>query len=427
MGGPDSGAELSMTERTWDDLEKYLEPLLKDAFAVDSRRIYLNAMILASPPKVVRDEVAKHRQGIEKDPAGYVLHKGRPGEATRIIREGRDSATLAATYLGLDDELADRGLTAADVIAQTTSTTAGLAMLACGVKVRPGQEVLISYHDFSYHRAAWQLRAELGDLRYREFRMYSDSTAGDLENQMCKAVEAQIRERTRVLALTWVDSGTGVKLPVARIAALLKSVNARRALSDRVLFVLDAVHGFGVENTTFMDLGCDFFVAGCHKWIFAPSGTGIVCALPEAWAQVHPLSPSLLGSRNAGFRHSPGGTAAYEHSWAVDAAFQFHLDIGKDAIEQHTVTLAKRLKDGLASLSKVRVITPMAREMSSGIVCCEVPDLDKTVEALANQGIMAMTSHDADEHRFLRLSPSLLNTAKDIDDTVAALAKIVLT
>jgi len=47
---------------------------------------------------------------------------------------------------------------------------------------------------------------------------------------------------TRVVALTWVHSGTGVKLPVAEIAAAIRS----RAITlgiERPLFCLDSVHG----------------------------------------------------------------------------------------------------------------------------------------------------------------------------------------
>ncbi len=418
-----------MTKRTPEELQKHLD----QAFRLDRSRIHLNAMVLASQPEAVRNEVARHRDEIQKDPAGYILNKRNKTDKTRIIREGADTATAAAKYLGLEDVLTQRGLVPADFIAQTTSTTAGLAMLACGVKIKPGQEVLISMHDFSAHRAAWQLRADHGDLRYREFRMYEgkETSAADLGDRIVAAVEKQIRERTRVLALTWVDSGTGVKLPVARIAALVKAVNDRRTLTDRILFVLDAVHGFGVEDTTFEDLGCDFFVAGCHKWIFAPSGTGLVCASPEAWAQISPLVPSFLGSRNQGFLHSPGGIGAYEHAWAVDAAFEFHLDLEKDVVERRTITLAERLKTGLSNMKHVRLVTPMSRDLSSAIVCCAVRDYVEEEDyialqaQLADENVMAMTSHDADGHYFLRFSPSLHNTESEIDQALAALTKVI--
>lgn len=67
-------------------------------------------------------------------------------------------------------------------------------------------------------------------------------------------------------------SSTGLKMPVRRIADALAEINAGRSEADRVLLVVDGVHGFGVEDETVAQMGCDFFVAGTHKWIFGPRG-----------------------------------------------------------------------------------------------------------------------------------------------------------
>lgn len=61
-------------------------------------------------------------------------------------------------------------------------------------------------------------------------------------------------------------------MPVRRIADALAEINAGRSEADRVLLVVDGVHGFGVEDETVAQMGCDFFVAGTHKWIFGPRG-----------------------------------------------------------------------------------------------------------------------------------------------------------
>jgi isopenicillin-N epimerase len=37
-----------------------------------------------------------------------------------------------------------------------------------------------------------------------------------------------------------------------------------------VLVCLDGVHALGVEPQAAPDLGCDFLVAGYHKWLFGP-------------------------------------------------------------------------------------------------------------------------------------------------------------
>ena len=82
-----------------------------------------------------------------------------------------------------------------------------------------------------------------------------------------------------------------------------RGANRAAAPSDRVLFCLDGVHGLGVEPETPGELGVDFLVSGCHKWLFGPRGTGLVWGRREAWAEVvsrrsrpSPPRPTARGS-----------------------------------------------------------------------------------------------------------------------------------
>jgi isopenicillin-N epimerase len=59
-----------------------------------------------------------------------------------------------------------------------------------------------------------------------------------------------VRPKTRVVALTWVPSSTGLKIPVRRIADGLARINARQAAANRVLLCVDGMHGLGVEMET---------------------------------------------------------------------------------------------------------------------------------------------------------------------------------
>ncbi len=87
---------------------------------------------------------------------------------------------------------------------------------------------------------------------------------------------------------------SGVKLPVRAIAAAVDDINRKRDEQDRVLLIVDGVHGFGVEDENVADLGCDVFISGTHKWIFGPRGTGIVWARKAAWARMRPTIPSFV-------------------------------------------------------------------------------------------------------------------------------------
>jgi aspartate aminotransferase-like enzyme len=49
--------------------------------------------------------------------------------------------------------------------------------------------------------------------------------------------------------MTWVHSG-GVKLPIGEIGAIVDRHNRNRSDAERIVYVVDGVHGFGVENRT---------------------------------------------------------------------------------------------------------------------------------------------------------------------------------
>jgi isopenicillin-N epimerase len=418
---------VTASPRDWPKVVRHVRRKVKNAkFELDKKLIHLNAMIVASPPKRVREAIQFHRERLDRDPASYILEKGGAKGQSRAVREAERFAEAAAKYLGMAAYLAKEGLNGSSVIARITSTTMGLATLANGIRAKRGQEVILSIHDFFSWQESWQLRCDRSGLRYREIRLYKDPTAEALEDEILQSVERQIREHTRVLALTWVHSSTGVKLPIRRIGDLLRDVNSRRAPGDRILFCVDGVHGFGVENTSFEDLHCDFLVAGCHKWIFGPRGTGMICALPEAWANVTPTIPSFLGSEMSGALHTPGGVQTYEHVWAMAEAFEFLLDIGKDMVERYTHGLATLLKGGLAAIPGVRVVTPMSPSLSSGIVCCDVgKEPGKAAEDLLALNILAMTAEDADGHKYLRFSPSILNDETQIATALEAVTSVI--
>jgi selenocysteine lyase/cysteine desulfurase len=87
---------------------------------------------------------------------------------------------------------------------------------------------------------------------------------GITEEQIVDRIMHAITPATRVLALTWLHSSTGLKLPLRAITNAVGEINASRDEAGRVLVCADGVHGFEVENVVLSDLVCDFFMAGCH-------------------------------------------------------------------------------------------------------------------------------------------------------------------
>jgi selenocysteine lyase/cysteine desulfurase len=390
---------------------------VRDQFPLDADVAHFAAFVLAAHPRPVAEAVERHRAGLDADTHAYLASTEQDADAA--VRDA------AAEYLG--GAPAEVGL--------TDSTTMGLGLLYGGLRVRPDQEVLTTEHDFFSTHQAWALRSVASGTTVRRVRLYDDPASAAADDIVGRLV-AGLTPATRVVAITWVHSGTGVKLPVRAIADALAPLNEGRSPDDAILLCVDGVHGLGVEATPVADLGCDFLVAGTHKWLFGPRGTGIVWARTSAWPAVAPAVPAFeansFGEWSAGLppaptdgvRFTPGGYHSFEHRWALAEAFRFHLDIGRDRVAARTAEQATRLKANLAEIPGVRLATPAAEELSAGIVCFDVDGQDPpaVVAALAGEGIAASVTPYAEAH--VRAGPSIVTTPDQVDALVEAVAGV---
>jgi isopenicillin-N epimerase len=378
---------------------------VRSQFRLRRDRVHLGAFLLASHPAPVRRAIERHRRALDADPVGYLHREWAPREAA--VARAAASYTVAG---------------AAD-IALTDSTTMGLALLYNGIHVRPGQELLTSTHDFFVTHDALRLKAERADATVRQIPLYGRSAAASAAEIVSRVVAA-VTPRTRVVALTWVHSSTGVKLPIRRIARALAPLNRGRATADRILLCVDGVHGFGIENARLPDLGCDFFVAGCHKWLFGPRGTGIVWGRPSAWRHVTHTIPSFTDRGTPGSAMTPGGFHSFEHRWALAEAFAFQRRIGKARVAARTHALNRQLKAGLAAMRHVTVHTPRSDSLSAGLVCFEVRGLPpaEVVGRLLARGIVATVTPYTPS--YARVAPSILNTPAEIQRALRAIRSL---
>src|SRR5262249_7897686 len=104
--------------------------------------------------------------------------------------------------------------------------------------------------------------------------------------------------------------------------------------------------------------------------------------------------------------------------------FAFHTAIGRSRVAERTHQLATALKDGLATMPKVRLRTPRPVEISAGIVCCDVEGYSpaEAVAALRRVGIGASTTPYT--RSFLRFGPSVINNESDVDKALAAVRSL---
>jgi isopenicillin-N epimerase len=138
-----------------------------------------------------------------------------------------------------------------------------------------------------------------------------------------------------------------------------------------------------------------------------------------AWlGQREPRAPTTAAA------FAPGGYHAFEHRWALAAAFAFRQEIGRERAAERTRALASRLKEGLKELSGLTVRTPLDQQLSAGLVCCDepTPGSDVVQRLREEHGVVASLTPYAT--RYLRFGPSIVNSEEDVDRAVAAVAAL---
>lgn len=424
IGGTAAPAAISK-ENPKPDAEESLDwAKVRAQFNLAPGSLHFSQFFLVSHPRPVREAIEKYRRMLDADPVSTVE------QYVPLITGGGMLAELtrsASEYIGGHPE----------EVAITDSTTQGLALIYNGLSLQADDEILTSTHDHYVHHESIRFAAERSGATWRRIALY-DAPADASADQMVERVQRAIGPRTRVIGLTWVISSSGVKTPVRAMAQMIAAVNRNRDAQDRILFVLDAVHGFGTQGEPLASLGVDFAASGTHKWIFAPRGTGIIWAPERNWGLLRPTMPSFFSpdpvlawidgqppkTPTKASWVSPGGFKAYEHQWAMPEAFAFHRRIGRERIAARIASLNTQCKEGLARIPKVRLYTPRDPSLSAGIICFEVEGqaVEETVKKLHDRKVIATTSPY--KVSYVRLAPSLVNDENEVDVALRAVREV---
>lgn len=380
----------------------------KQLFTQDPNYLHFSNFLVTSHPKPVRDAIDRYRQQIDHNP-GLAMDWGL--EET-WKREGQ-VREWAGRYLNATPPQ----------IALTGSTSEGLAMIYGGIKLRPDQEILTTEHEHYATQNVLDFRVARQGTQVRRIRLFEQASQVS-SDEVLGNIKRNIRPNTRVLGMTWVQSGSGVKLPIGEIGKLVDELNRNRDEQDRILYVVDGVHGFGVENLDFPAMHCDFFIAGTHKWMFGPRGTGLVCARDSQNTYVTPMVPTFSEDTNFATTMTPGGYHAFEHRWAADEAFKLHLQLGKAPVQARIHALNTELKDQLLAHPQIELVTPRSPELSAGFTFFRVKGQDsEAVVAHMMKNRVVIDAVDRDVGPVIRTSPGLLNSSDEIQRFMTLLSQ----
>lgn len=359
---------------------------IRELFILEPGTAYMNNASLGMPPASVAEAVAAGYQALSREP---LRGKNELGETI----SGRVVPRLAA-LLGADP----------DEIVLTRNATEALHMGAVGVRLKPGDEVLITSQEHPAGHRPWEFRARRDGIEVNTVFIPSPFES---EDQVVGLVEEALTPATRVLAFCHVTRG-GHLYPVARLCAMARE----RGIVTHV----DGAQAVGMFPVDLRRLGSDTYSASLHKWFLGPMGTGVFHVRRDARDRV--LSAFAHDATPEAPAYQPPGTAGLPVRAALGASLDFIEAVGIEQVAARTRYLSDYLKSRLAAMKGLTILsgpTPATSCPGSTIFEQEGVDAVEAVGLVAQRGRIHIDEHQRDGHNAIRISTHVYNTTAEID------------
>ncbi|MBF8293686.1 MAG: Aminotran 5 protein, partial [Bacteroidetes bacterium] len=263
---------------------------------------FMNNASIGMPPEVVTRAVAHGYEAMSRDPVLAKL------ELSHRI-QNRVLPNLAR-ILGAH----------ATEIALTRNASEALHLAATGLRLEPGDEVLLTTQEHPSGRRPWRYRAARHGIIATEVSIPSPF---EQEDVVVERIAGHMTHRTRAIAFCHVTRG-GHLYPVQRLASL--------ARERSIITIVDGAQAIGMMPVNLHELGCDAYAASLHKWMLGPIGTGMLYVKESSRKYFRSVYNEESTPEQPNFE--PTGTVDLPVRAALDAALTFIDTIGLQAIER---------------------------------------------------------------------------------------------
>ena len=358
---------------------------LRSVFPVTKHCTYLNHAAISPLPDPVRAAMSK-----------FIADRGvifnRESRYETIPDELR--SVLAWLINGTPEEIA---------FVQNTST--GLNIIANGLPLQPGDNVIFCDMEFPSNVYPWMNLQRRGI----ETRCIPHDGGG----LTVQALDRHADEHTRVVAVSAVQFLTGFKSDLQALG--------RWCQEHEAYFVVDGIQALGVAPIDVQACQIDFLSCGGPKWLMGPKGQGFIYCRQELLDEILPPFAgciSVTGWENwrdynltflPDARRFELGCANTIGQIGLLTAIRFLMEIGIPAIERWTLHLTDILIEDLQRRN-YGIVSNQGPKRRSAIVSFILPgDMDEAFQKLAAAKVVA-----SKREQYIRISPHCYNTEEEI-------------
>ncbi len=400
---PAVAAELDYSGRRADSLpvfagteEDYWEQV-KGHFRFAPDLKYFNNASLGSCPEAVRKGTNEFRDMLDSFPSKYMWGGWRDEiEATR-------------------QSVADLFSVSNEEIALIHNTTEGMNLVAQSMDFEPGDEIILADHEHTSGYIPFEVWQE--DKKVKLVRPKLPLLPGTKE-EIVKVYREAITPKTKMIVMCHIVNTNGMILPVKEVSEM--------AHEKGILVAVDGAQSAGMFPVNLDELGCDYYAASAHKWLFAPKGIGVFYARDSSQKHLKPLivcrgydDKSIRRLENYNTRNLP-------ELLGLGAAVKYVNELGIETIGKRSYELKSYFRSQLENDDQFKLKTPAPDELSSAIQVVEVvgKKVLKVKEQLFEEAGIDCRPMSKFGLNGVRISLAVYITKKDIDELVSQLKAI---
>lgn len=343
-------------------------------------------------------------------------------ELERVSETGREqfeeTRRKACRFLNCDE----------DELAFTGNTTEGINIIARSLRLKAGDEVLITTHEHVGGAMPWLALAQDEGVVVRTFE---PGLGGD---DTLDRLASSLTPKTRVISVSHITCTTGTVLPIKPIVRLCREKG--------VTIVVDGAQAVGMIPVDLRDIDADFYAASGHKWLLGPKGTGLLFVNKQVLPRWHAQYAGAYADKTynldegrferlSAARSVEVGTRNASLIVGLSAAVDFLDGLGMDAAARHGRELTRHLRQKLQSLSRVELLTPEAPASSASILTFQIGPAPMDANSWANRLLKEhrLRVRPVTEHKLaaVRVCAHVFNNIAQMDRLVSALTESLRT
>lgn len=233
---------------------------LAQHWMLDKGIVFLNHGSFGATPIKILDQQTRYRHMMEREPVDFFVNQWPVLMA--------HSKQKLADFVSADP----------DDMVFVQNTTTGVNQILTSFPYEPGDEWLVSSHAYGACMQAMKHFSERNKIRLHVVEI---PFPVEDDQQILKAIEDKLTDRTSLALIDHVSSATGMVFPIKKMVDFLRE--------NGVCSLVDGAHAPGMVPLDIRQLNPDFYIANSHKWICAPKGSAFMYVKNERKEYIKPM------------------------------------------------------------------------------------------------------------------------------------------